>query len=73
MDTYIHMTYMYICIHVFMYMCVYIYRWGSTCPNAAAVCAPKDLHELEVPVSTQEKCKQVRVWCFVYMCVCMCV
>jgi len=33
--------------------------WGSTCPNAAAVCAPKDLHELEVPVSTQEKCKQV--------------
>lgn len=33
--------------------------WGSTCPSASASCAPNDLHELSVPVSTQEKCKQV--------------
>ena len=33
--------------------------WGSTCPNAAAICAPQDLNELTVPVSTQERCKQV--------------
>ena len=33
--------------------------WGSTCPSASASCAPHDLHELAVPVSTQEKCKQV--------------
>jgi hypothetical protein len=33
--------------------------WGSTCPNAAAICAPQDLHELAVPVSTQARCKQV--------------
>ena len=33
--------------------------WGSTCPSASASCAPHDLHELSVPVSTQAKCRQV--------------
>lgn len=33
--------------------------WGSTCPNAAAVCVPSELHEITLPVSTQAKCKQV--------------
>lgn len=27
-------------------------------PNAASICAPQDLHELAVPVSTQARCKQ---------------
>ena len=33
--------------------------WGSTCPHANAICAPNDLYELTVPVSTQAKCKLV--------------
>ena len=33
--------------------------WGSTCPHANAICAPNDLYELTVPVSTQAKCMLV--------------
>lgn len=33
--------------------------WGSTCPSAASICAPSDLHEITLPVSTQAVCKQV--------------
>ena len=41
---------------------------SSTCPNAAAICAPKDLHELAVPVSTQDKCRQVHVCVYTSCC-----
>ena len=45
--------------------------WGSTCPHANAICAPNDLYELTVPVSTQAKCMLV-VKLVVVSCSCVC-